>query len=42
MLTTRLFDFESARVSDKEVERTFPLIFLEGLRLRPDSETGRR
>ena len=42
ILTTRLFDFESARVSDKEVERTFPLIFLEGLRLRPASETGRR
>ena len=32
ILTTRLFDFESARVSDKEVEKTFPLIFLDGLR----------
>lgn len=42
MLTTRLFDFESARVSDKEVEKTFPLLFLAGLRQPPASETGRR
>ena len=42
ILTTRLFDFESARVSDKEVEKTFPIIFLDGLRLAQGSETGRR
>jgi TetR/AcrR family transcriptional regulator len=42
MLTTRLFNFESARVSDKEVEKTFPIIFLDGLRHAPASETGRR
>ena len=38
ILTTRLFDFESARVSDKEVERAFPLIFLNGMRAVPASE----
>jgi TetR/AcrR family transcriptional regulator len=42
MLTSRLFDLESARVSDREVEKTFPLIFLNGLRPSPVSETGRK
>lgn len=39
ILTTRLFNFESARVSDKEVERAFPLIFLDGIRALPVPET---
>jgi TetR/AcrR family transcriptional regulator len=39
ILTKRLFDFESARVSDKEVEKTFPAIFVDGLRTSPASET---
>lgn len=42
VLTTRLFDFESVRVSDKEALKSFPILLLDGLRLAPASEPGNR
>jgi TetR/AcrR family transcriptional regulator len=42
ILTTRLFDFESARVSDKEIEGLFPLLFLNGLRASPATKSARK
>jgi TetR/AcrR family transcriptional regulator len=42
VLTTRLFDFESIRISDKEAVKSFPLLLLDGLRLAPASETDNR
>lgn len=40
VLATRLFDFDSTRVSDEEALETFPRIFLDGLRAAPASESG--
>ena len=42
VLTSRLFDLESARIADKEVEKSFPALFLDGLRAAPASKAGRK
>ena len=42
VLTTRLFDFDSIRISDKEALKIYPGIFLKGLFQAPASETDGR
>ncbi|HET9530283.1 MAG TPA: TetR/AcrR family transcriptional regulator [Blastocatellia bacterium] len=41
VLSTRLFDFESTRISDEEALETFTQLFLDGLRIAPASKSGR-